>query len=216
MKLLGAIFDLDGTLVDSRRQWNKAFVDTIKELGGHTSDPEPEAHGVPIEENWKILIRKYKIKTDKTLEEIKDLTYKNYVKYLSEVRLNPGVMEFLEYLKDESIKMALATNSEWRVVEKIFDNLGLNNFFDATVTGEETPNMKPDPDCFLIAADKLGFEPGDCLVVGDTDVDVEAAKSAGMKIIGVAFTEEEEKKLRKANFVAEGFSEITPETIDRL
>lgn len=216
MKLLAVIFDLDGTVVSSRIQWDKAFVETIKELGKNTDNPHPEVHGVPIEDNWRRLIRRYKIKTNKTLDEIKNLTYKNYVKHLDEVTLNPGVMYFLNNLKDAGVKIALATNSEWWVVDKIFHNLGLTDYFDATVTEEETPNLKPSPDCFLLAADKLGFAEADCLVVGDTAADVEAAKSAGMKIIGVAFTDNEKKDLRKADFVAEGFSAITPEVIDQL
>lgn len=216
MNLLAVIFDLDGTIVDSRREWDKAFVETLKDLGKESSDPTPEEHGVPIDDNWRRLIKKYKIKTNKTLDEIKVLTYKNYVKHLDEVTLNPGALDFLKGLKDAGVKIALATNSEWWVVEKIFDNLGLADFFDATVTEEETPNLKPSPDCFLLAADKLGFSEAECLVVGDTAADVEAAKSAGMKIIGIAFTEAEKEDLRKADFVAEGFSDITPEAIDQL
>lgn len=76
MKISAAIFDLDGTIIDSREQWAKAFLEVLKILGKNPPDEDPVEHGFPIEDNWRIILPKYQIKTDKTVEELKDLTYK--------------------------------------------------------------------------------------------------------------------------------------------
>lgn len=209
MKLIAVIFDLDGTVVDSRKQWARAFLEVLRSLGKEVTNEDPVVHGFPIQDNWKTLLQKYNIKTDKTLEELESLTYKSYIKFLPEISLIEGAKDFLNDLKDSSVRIALATNSEWWVVEKIFENLGLEEIFDATVTGEETPNKKPFPDAFLLAADKLSLPSEGCLVIGDTEPDVEAAHAAGMKaiIIGDA---------KNADLNVEGFSEITPKAIDQL
>lgn len=216
MKVSAAIFDLDGTIVDSREQWNKAFLEVLKSLGKDITDTSAVEHGFPIEDNWRHLLAKYKIKTNKTLPELKILTYQSYKEQLSEVKLKNGVFDFLKGLKDGGIKIALATNAEWSVVEKIFDYLGLEGMFDATVTGEEIINLKPAPDMLLTAADKLGFVPEDCLAFGDTESDIEAAKSAGMKVVIIVNDEKEERTLRGADLLVEHYSDVTPEAIDQL
>lgn len=216
MKISGVIFDLDGTVIDSRELWTKAFLEVLKTLGKNITGEDPVAHGVPIEGNWRVLLPRYGVKTGKTIEELKDLTYKYYVKFLPEARLMDGAVDFMEGLKDSGVKIALATNCEWWVVEKIFSNLGLNDFFDATVTEEETPSKKPAPDALMIAADKLGLPTGDCIAVGDTKADIGAARGAGMKVIIIAPSEKEKLKLHKADLLVDHFSEITPEAIDQL
>lgn len=215
MKLSAAIFDLDGTIVDSREQWTKSFLAVLKDLGKSVTG-DPIAHGVSIVDNWRNLISKYQVKTDKNPEELKNLTYEYYVKQLPEVGLIEGSVDFIRDLKNEGVKIGLATGCEWWVVEKVFDYLGLNDLFDATVTGEEPINLKPSPDPLLVAADKLGISPEDCLMIGDTEADIEAARSVGMKVVIISFSEKSELRFRKANLVVEYYSDITPEAIDQL
>lgn len=216
MKLSAVIFDLDGTIIDSREEWNKAFLEVLKSLGKVTSDAGSVEHGFPIEDNWRHLLTKYQIKTEKTLPELRDLTYRAYAKFLPEIRLKPGVVDLLDRLKDGGVKIALATNSEWSVVDRILVNLGLEGVFDATVTEEEILNKKPAPDALLIAADKLGFPVEDCLAVGDTLSDIEAAKDAGMKVIIILSDAKDAVSLKKADLLVENYSEITPQAIAEL
>ena len=216
MKISAVIFDLDGTLIDTEEQWGKAFVDALKSFGKVVTDPHPEVFGVSIEDNWRMLLTKYQIKTTKTIEELVDITYKFYAKYLPEASLISGAREFLESLKDADIKIALATSCEWWVVDKIFDKLGLEGVFDATVTGEETPIKKPLPGPLLLAADKLGVLPADCLVIGDSPTDVEAARNAGMKVIAITNKVKDEGALANADLIVEGFAEVTLKVIEGL
>lgn len=216
MKISGVILDLDGTVIDTEDQWGKAFSEALKIFGKKPKSEHPEKFGVSIENNWHSLLSEYQINTDKTFDELKDITYKEYVKVLPGAKLMDGAVDFINDLKDEGIRVALATSSELGVVEKIFDNLGLNALFDATVTGEEVANQKPFPETLLLAADKLGVPDEDCLVIGDTVTDIEAAHNAGMKIVTIAKNGEYAEELTKADYVVEGFSEITPQVIDQL
>jgi HAD superfamily hydrolase (TIGR01549 family) len=215
MKLAAVIFDLDGTLIDTEDAWGRAFAETLRSLGARNVDDHPEEFGLPIDDNWRMLLVKYKITTDKKIDELRTITYQNYVKTLREVTLIEGAKDFLDSLKGMGIKIALATNCEWWVVEKIFDYLGLNEFFDATVMAEETSNQKPAPEALLLASDKLGELPGNCLVVGDSLTDVEAAKHAGMKV-AIIDSSKREKWIKGADLTVGSFSEITPEAIDQL
>lgn len=215
MKFAAVIFDLDGTLINSRDQWGKAFAGVLRSLGKNVKDSHPEIPGVSIEDNWPMLIKKYQIITDKTLDDLRTLTYRYYVKLLPEISLIEGARDFLDGLKNNGIRIGLATSCEWWVVDEVFKNLGLDGIFDATITGEETPNKKPFPDAFLLAADKLDTPPEKCLVVGDTPSDIEAAKSAGMKVVAIS-SGRDKSSLKEADLVVENFPEITPEVIDAI
>ena len=95
----------------------------------------------------------------------------------------PGAMDLLKDLKEKGIKIAIGSSS--RNSPLILEKIGLSDFFDTTVDGNDISKSKPDPEVFLLAAEKLGTAPEDCVVIEDADAGVEAALSAGMKVIGV-------------------------------
>lgn len=202
MKLSTAIFDLDGTLIDSEDQWNQAFTKVLVNLGAKDVGNNPTEFGLPLEDNWRKLLEKYNINTDKSMKELRRLTYYAYSKILSEVRMKDGASDFLGRLENRGIKLALATNCERWIVEEIFAIFDIEKFFDAVVTGEEVSRRKPDPEMFLVAADKLDTDPGECLVIEDSLSGIKAAAGAGMKYININDTK--------------GFSEITTGLIDSL
>ena len=215
MNISAVIFDLDGTLIDTENQWGKAFVEVLKSLGKDVADKHPEVFGAPMEDSWPMLLAKYQIKTDITIDELVSMTYKEYVKQLPGISLMNGAGDFLDNLKESGVKMGLVTNCEWWVVDKVIDNLGLNGIFDAIVTGEETPLPKPSPEPLLLAADKLGELSKDCLAIGDSPTDVEAAQSADMKVVIIDPTGDKEN-VDKAELIVDGFAEITPKVIEGL
>ncbi|KKU23238.1 MAG: Beta-phosphoglucomutase [Microgenomates group bacterium GW2011_GWC1_46_15] len=209
MIISAVIFDLDGTLIDCEKQWGSAFVEVLKSLEYNSSNKQPQTGGVSVKKNWEDLLRRLGINTNKSLDELELMTLNNYVKTIPSISLKPGAIDFIKSLKDDGTRVGLATSTEWWVVEKIFERLRFEGIFDAVVTGEETSNKKPLPDSFLLAADKLGLASQDCLVVGDSQSDVEAAHAAGMKVIVIG-------DVKNADINVDGFSEITPQVIDRL
>lgn len=110
-------------------------------------------------------------------------------------KLAPGAVEFLDYLKENNIPRTIATMSEWDNVEFYIKEFGLEKWFDVDriVYSDGTIPGKPAPDIFIIAADKLGLKPQDCIVVEDAIAGIKSAKAAGIgKIIAIASMEPEE------------------------
>lgn len=215
MQILAAIFDLDGTIIDSEPAWGRAFVSVLSSLGVKADSAHPQISGVSIKDNWKKLILKYDIKMAKTPDELEVLIYKEYEKLIPEINLRGGASELITNLKDTGIEIALATSTTWEIADKILRNLNIEYLFDDLTTGEEVVNEKPDPEIFIKAADKLNLEPNVCLVFEDSPSGVQAAKDAGMKVIAIDPTGEN-KGLEEADLVVGEFSEVTPKAVDQL
>lgn len=215
MQILAAIFDLDGTIVDSEAAWRKAYSNVLKSFGIETERGFSGDFGISIKDSWEALISKYNIKTSKTLDELEVLTYKEYEKFIPDVNLKDGAVEFITGLKDGGIQTVLATSSNWEVTDKILRNLNIEYLFEDLTTGEEVLSQKPDPEMYIKAAEKLGLEPEVCLVIEDSHAGVIAAKDAGMKVIAIDPTGEN-KDLEEADLVVGEFSEITPKAVDQL
>ena len=213
MKLLAVIFDLDGTVLDNEDEYGIAFKEMLSKLGKKTDSEFPHTQGIGMEENWKKLIPKYKIKTKKSTKELSKETQKAYLKMLSRVTLKEGVRGFIKDLKDSGIFVALATSNTWPTVEKVFDTLSLEGVFDTMTTGEEAKLKKPNPEIFLLTAQKLGVDPEDCLVIEDTEAGIKAAKDAGMKVIAIARDSKHAKLLEKAGKVIYDYRELSPDIL---
>jgi HAD superfamily hydrolase (TIGR01509 family) len=215
MKLSLAIFDLDGTVIDSKEAWGKAYAKVLTSLGKIPNIKHPETAGVAIKKNWENILQRYNIKTDKTLDELVAFTYSEYEKFIPEIKLNDGVVEFIENLKSDDISVALATSASWSVVDKALKNLAIERLFDCITTGEEVWNQKPNPDIFIKTAEKFSVEPDDCLVFEDSLSGVEAAKAAGMKVIAIDPTGVD-AELNVADLVVGSFLQVSPAKISSL
>lgn len=210
MKLLAVIFDLDGTVLDNEDEYGIAFREVLSKLGEKTDSEFPHTQGIGVEENWQRLIPKYKIKTKKSIEELSKETQKAYLKILSRVTLKEGVRNFIQDVKDSGVFVALATSSTWPTVEKVFEALDLEGIFDVMTTSEEVRFKKPDPEIFLLTAQKLGVDPETCLVIEDTEAGIKAAKGAGMNIVAIARDEKHAKLLKEAKKVIYDYGELSP------
>jgi len=117
---------------------------------------------------------------------------KPWKKYL----LVPGVDEMLARLKGH-YPMAVVSARDENGTMAFLDHFGLTQYFDVIVTGLSAEHTKPYPDPILLAAKKMGVPPENCLMVGDTTVDIRAGKSAGAQTIGVLCGFGEEAELKK-------------------
>lgn len=180
-----AIFDLDGTLIDSMWVWGKIdenyfrcrnmdLPKNLKTQIEHLSFDETAAY---FKSNFGIL---------DTIEEIKNEWYDfAYVQYLNNVKLKPGVVEFLSLLKTMNIKIALATSNSKSLLEVVLKSNGIYHYFDSITLTDEVSRGKNFPDVYLLAAEKLGVKPAQCVVFEDILPAVKGAKLAGMKVVGV-------------------------------
>ena len=189
------IFDWDGTLADTKRAVVQAFQKVLVEVGCVVTE--------------RFIERRIGIGTKKTLEEalkecsiiFNDEMLENLVREKIEcqrdlfktVSLFEGATELLQELQGRT-KIALATMSGRKVIDKLLPEKRIEDCFDVVVTADEVSKPKPDPEVFLVSAVKLGIDPEECVVVEDSVFGVRAAKAANMKCIAVpsgAYTREE-------------------------
>lgn len=193
------IFDLDGTVLDNEYKWEEAFCAVAKKFSIVNSQlstnkwlHEP---GIGITPNWEKLVGKGD-RANKLSKETWELYQKKDSQNLS---LREGVVELVEAIKEKRWLTALATGSNWNVVEKELEQLDLYLAFDVTTTGEEVSAQKPDPEIYFLTSQKLGVDPKECVVIEDSLAGVRAAINAGMNTVAITSdyaTREDYEKLR--------------------
>jgi len=179
------IFDLDGTLIDSMWVWGKIDEDYFKNRNMVLpSNLKSQIEHLSFDDTAQYFKTNFGILD--TIEEIKkEWTDFAYVEYLNNVKLKPGVVEFLSLLKTLNIKIGLATSSSTALLEAVLQANGIYHFFDSITLTDEVSRGKSFPDVYLLAAEKLGVTPAECIVFEDILPAVKGAKAAGMKVIGV-------------------------------
>ncbi|PNR94331.1 beta-phosphoglucomutase [Petrotoga sp. 9PWA.NaAc.5.4] len=182
------IFDLDGVIVDTAKYHFLAWKKLADELNIKFTEKDNERlKGVSRLESLEIvlklgnlqLIQDEKIK----LAEKKNDYYIEYISALTEDDILPGVRDFIEKLRINNIKMAIASASKNTKI--ILKKLKLEQKFDVIIDGTMIINAKPDPEIFLKAAEELKVRPEECVVFEDAIAGIQAAKKAKMKVIGV-------------------------------
>ena len=179
------IFDLDGTLVDSMWVWKEIDIEYLGRLGFSVpSDLQAAIEGMGFTEVAVYFKERFQIKD--SIDEIKSAWQKMAMdKYCHEVPLKPGVSQFLPYLNERGIRMAVASSNDRMLIEETLKSHDIFKYFDCIVTACEVNRGKPAPDVYLKAAEKLGVSPEQCLVFEDFEAGIQAGKSAGMRVCAV-------------------------------
>ncbi len=218
MKISAIIFDLNGTVLSDEDEYGEAFANVLKGVGVKVESIYPHTRGIGVEENWSLFVKKYKLKTDKTIEELSQETQNEYYKLIPRITLKNGFEDFVNGIRESGIKTALATSNSWPAVEKLFDRFDIAKYFDCVTTAEEVVQKKPDPQIFVLAAEKLGIAAENCLVIEDSVAGVEAAHAAGMKAVVIVHSPDPEhaRKKKKSDLVIEDFDDLSPEVLAKL
>jgi len=203
----GAIFDLDGVIVDTAKYHFLAWRSLAEELGFEfTEEHNERLKGVSRMRSLDILLEIGKIElpdeTKVALAEKKNLRYVDYISTLNESELLPGVRQYLTGLRESGIGIALGSAS--KNAEFILEKLKIENLFDVVIDGNKVSLAKPDPEVFLKACTELKLEPDDCVVYEDAEAGVQAGKAAGMKVVGIGNPE----VLKQADLVVSGLHEL--------
>ncbi len=212
MKYEAVIFDMDGVIVDTKPTIER-FWQELAQSYNFTISPsvmEEYIHGCPT---WLTFDKVFPMMNQKAIddfiEKIHDI--EKDIKF----NLIAGVYEFLSMLNDAGIAVGLVTSGYQKKVEKVFNDEGLGHLFREIVTAEMVNKGKPDPEPFLLSANKLKVNPGKCLVFEDAISGITAAHSAGMLPIGInSLAMEKKLKSVGAHMVISDFMDVTLEKID--
>jgi len=188
----GAIFDLDGVLVDTAKYHYLAWKRLAVELGFDFTEADNERlKGVSRIRSLEILLETGGIAMDEGEKERaadrKNAWYVEYLLTLDETALLAGSKEYLLRLRENGVRIALGSAS--KNAPLILDRLNIAALFDAVIDGNSVSKAKPDPEVFLKGAQALGLEPGLCVVFEDALAGVEAARAGGMRVIAVGSPE---------------------------
>ncbi|MGG7097394.1 HAD family hydrolase [Clostridium sardiniense] len=211
-----AIFDLDGTLIDSMWVWEQIDMDYLGEKNIEVPENLNDEIG-HLSFNQVAVYFKERFKLEDSLDEIKkswsDMAYYHYS---TDIKLKNGVIEFFNFLKKSNIKIGLATSNSLHLLEAVLKNNGIYNYFDSITITDEVSVGKHEPDVYLLASKKLGVSPEECVVFEDIIQAVKGAKKAGMKVIGVediGSLNDKNKILSLADNFITDFREIIPQEI---
>ena len=211
----GFIFDLDGVIVDTAKYHYFAWKHLADQLGiPFTEEDNERFKGVSRKRCLEILLEMGGMEVsrkqfDAWLQE-KNEDYLRYIGQMDSSEILPDVPRVLDYLKGKNIPMALGSAS--KNAKAILEKVELTSYFGTIVDGTEVAKAKPDPEVFLIAADRLGISPAHCVVLEDALAGIEAANTAGMYSIGIG----DPKILFEADRVFRDFTQIEEDYLEEL
>jgi len=191
LKFKAALFDLDGTLIDSTHIWKEIDTAFLSKRGLALTDEYTKAI-VAMNFGQVAEFTKEWYNLDESADEIVAEWFEIAVsKYENNIKLKPYAKEYLLDLKKQGIKIALCTASNKRLFEPVLKNTGVYHLFDELVSTEQVERGKGFPDVYLYAADKLCVDPCDCIVFEDILAGVIGANAGDM--ISVAVYDAESK-----------------------
>ena len=179
------IFDKDGTLLDTEPFFEGAWVKIGAKWGlpGTESNYFANIAGKSITKSTEFVRETYKgIDAEAFMEERLQMVWKMMEEGIP---LKEGCLEILDFLREQGIKIAIATSTHKDVSLRNLTNLGLTDKYDALVTGDMVSNGKPAPDIFLEAGRLIGADPAETIVVGDSSFDMIGGHRAGMRPVMV-------------------------------
>lgn len=208
-----AIWDVDGTLIDSGPLHFETWYQTLLNEG-HTISHEQFA--ATFGQRNDAVLRAY-LGPDLTTDDIdriggaKEQLYREMVAQHG-IKILPGVMEWLERLAGAGWKQAMASSAPRLNLEAIIAVLDIGHYFEAVVSAEDVKHGKPDPEIFLLAAQRLGGIPARSVVIEDAPAGVEGGRRAGMQTIGVLFSHSH----LDADIVVPTLDRLPPDTFEQL
>lgn len=211
----GFIFDLDGVIVDTAKYHFLAWKNLANNMGvDFTEIQNEQLKGVSrVRSLEKILNWGNKSVSEEEFMElmaIKNEEYLGYINKMTEEEILPDVPKILSFLQEENQGIALGSAS--KNARTILNKVKLFSVFEVIVDGNDVSKAKPNPEVFLIGAQKLGLDQHDCIVFEDSVAGIKAANNAGMISIGIG----EKDILHEADYVFKDFTEISTDFIKEL
>ncbi|WP_158846638.1 beta-phosphoglucomutase [Algibacter sp. L1A34] len=215
MNTVGVIFDLDGVIVDTAKYHYLAWKSLADSLGFEFTEANNELlKGVSRVRSLEILLSLGNV----TLSEEKKQEYlisknEHYLTYITKMgadEILPGALKLLDTLDELGVKYVLGSAS--KNAPLILKQVGLFERFNGIVDGNSVSKAKPDPEVFLIGAEKLNLKPENCIVFEDAIAGVEAANRAHMVSVGIG----DKNTLSEADYNFNDLTEIPSDFIEKI
>jgi len=221
-ELYGLIFDVDGVIADTEavnaRASIKVFADQFGVEGVVREDFEAGL-GRGAEEYVKAAARVHGLElTSDQVEKATQLRQEYFLKILTEESLPafPGVLELMENAMNRNdFRVAIATSGTLEKSRAVLNATGVPYRQMVYINGNDVTHKKPDPELFLLAAERIAIDPSHCVVIEDAPNGIQAAKAAGAKCVAVTNSAPAEK-LQQANYICDSLEQIDLEIITRL
>jgi HAD superfamily hydrolase (TIGR01509 family) len=182
---LALLFDLDGVVIDSMPTHTLAWERYLETNGIDPRDVEARMHGKRNDALVRDLFGANL--TEAAVFEhgaAKERLFREMIGATLEQKLVPGIREFLAEAS-KTVPLAVGTNAEPANVDFTLNGAGIRQYFRAIVDGSQVARPKPFPDVYLRGAELLDVDPADCIVFEDSPVGIEAARAAGMRVVGL-------------------------------
>lgn len=218
MSSLAAIFDLDGTLIDSYIPHFTAWKSVSNEIGHRLTESQFQQQFGRKNEPILKELHEFAGRPAPTSEQIDQLAEAKETRYRSLIGDTfpemPGAVSLIHQLQQSGWKIAIGSSAPRGNIDfcvERFKSLGVD--FDAVACGDDVEHGKPAPDVFLLAAARLGVEPRGCVVLEDAVAGIDAARNAEMGSIGVASTGRTRAELSHADRVVDCLTELCPASL---
>ncbi len=191
----GVIFDLDGTLIDSYQALFLAFRHTYQNMGlpPLSFEEVQKVTGHGLASTFRDLLGEERVpEALKLFRQKYEEVLRPYTSLLRDAR------QVLETLHGRGIKLAIATNKLGRFSREIFEHFGLDKLFAIIVGDEDVSQNKPHPEMLLYAIEKMGLRKEEVIFVGDSSIDIQTAKNAGVRVFAVPTGVTKREDLEKA------------------
>lgn len=214
---VAVIFDMDGVLIDSYHAHYRSWLEMAEPEG--LSFTEAEFATTFGHTSREIIARfwgegRYDDAQIAELDRRKEAAYRKIIE--TDFPDMPGAVELLRSLRAAGFRLAVGSSGPPENVAMVLEKLDARELFDAVVTGADVRRGKPDPEVFLLAAQRLGVVPGNCAVIEDAPAGVAAANAAGMTSVGLLSTGRTRKDLVAARAVVESLDDLTPQLLHEL
>ena len=213
MKFRGAIFDVDGVIIDTAHIHHKSWERALKKYGIKFTyeDFKSKVDGLPRAKGAKRILPHF---SDREIRHVFEEKQEYFLKLLKKekIKVFNSSVAFIKKLKKHGIRLAMASSS--RNAAANLKKVKLFSHFHADAEGAYVKRGKPFPDLFLKAAKKLKLKPGECVVFEDAQIGLIAAKRAGMKSVGVK--RDRNNKLKGADIIVTDLKAITIKKLENL
>ncbi len=218
-KIKAVIYDVDDLMVDSYALHVEASEKALERYG-HRFDELPEelrSHfvGRRVIDNLKDTVAYLKLDVDpEVMYQERLALFHRLVREKLEAR--PGLQESMTLFRRHNLRLAIASSGAGEYLDAVLEKFNLAGYFEVIISGGDVQKGKPDPETYLVAVQKLGLTPAECLVLEDAKNGVESAKAAGCKCIAIRNPNTPVQDHSGADKVLNSLSDVTIEMVESL